>query len=121
MNVHQPILPTTTTIVPNVFVLGTQAMNLSTSYTTSPVNYQITWSQLVTPIVLGKISMSPISIGTKGLDSSIFRNYTSYVFGYLYLVLEQLVVPPIFTPQFVGNQFPIMVQLVSNKERQLVQ
>jgi hypothetical protein len=29
MNAHQPILPTTTTIVPNVFVLGTQVMNSS--------------------------------------------------------------------------------------------
>jgi hypothetical protein len=61
MNVHQPILPTTTTIVPNVFVLGTQAMNLSTSYTTIPVNYQATWSQPITPIALSKTSMLPIS------------------------------------------------------------
>jgi hypothetical protein len=29
MNVHQPILPSITTIVPNVFVVGTQAMNPS--------------------------------------------------------------------------------------------
>jgi hypothetical protein len=27
MNVHQPIIPTITIIVPNVFILGTQAMN----------------------------------------------------------------------------------------------
>jgi hypothetical protein len=29
MNVYQPILPNTTTIIPNVFVVGTQAMNPS--------------------------------------------------------------------------------------------
>jgi hypothetical protein len=60
-------------------------------------------------------------IGTKGFDSSIFRKYAGYVLGYLYLILEQHVVPPIFTPQFVGNQFPTMVQLVFNRERQHVQ
>jgi hypothetical protein len=27
MNVHQPIPPTNTTTIPNVFVLGTQTMN----------------------------------------------------------------------------------------------
>ncbi len=46
---------------------------------------------------------------TKGLDSLIFRNYTSYVLGYVYLEFEQRVVSPIFIPHFVGNQFPIMV------------
>jgi hypothetical protein len=29
MNVHQHVLPTITIVVPNVFVLGTQAMNPS--------------------------------------------------------------------------------------------
>ncbi len=29
MNVHQPILPSTTTIVSNVFVVGIQGMNFS--------------------------------------------------------------------------------------------
>jgi hypothetical protein len=61
MNVHQPILSTTTTIVPNVFVLGTQAMNISRRYTTILVNDQATWSQPVTPIVPSKTSMLPIS------------------------------------------------------------
>jgi len=45
MNVHQPILPTTTIIIPNVYVLGTQTMSPSIGYTIIPVNYQITWSQ----------------------------------------------------------------------------
>jgi hypothetical protein len=49
MNVHQPILPTTTTIVPNVFV------------------------------------------------------------------------PPTYIPYFIGNQFPTMVQPMTNKDRQHVQ
>ncbi len=39
MNVHQPILPNNTTIIPNVFVLGTQAMNPIIGHTTIPVNY----------------------------------------------------------------------------------
>jgi hypothetical protein len=42
MNTHQPILPTTTTIVPNVFVLGTQAMNPSIGHIVVLVNYQKT-------------------------------------------------------------------------------
>jgi hypothetical protein len=32
MNTHQPILPTTIIIIPNVSVLGTQAMNLNIGY-----------------------------------------------------------------------------------------
>ncbi len=39
MNVRQPIIPNTTTIVPNVFVLGIQAMNLSIGYTIIPIDY----------------------------------------------------------------------------------
>ncbi len=41
--------------------------------------------------------------GTKGLDSSIFRNYTSYVPRNVYPVLEQLVIPPTYTPYSIGN------------------
>jgi hypothetical protein len=44
MNVHQPVLINTITSIPNVFVLGTQAMNLNISYTVVPLNYQTTWS-----------------------------------------------------------------------------
>jgi len=120
-NVHQHVFPTTTTVVPNVYVLGTQAMNPSIGHTIVPINYQKTWSQLVTPIVLGKTNMLPTStypmwynviplfvpldpslyitypIGTKGLDSLIFRNYTGYVPRNIYPVPEQLVVPPTYT------------------------
>jgi hypothetical protein len=103
MNVHQLVLPTTTIVVPKVYVLGTQAMNLNIGPTTIRVNYQTTWSQFVTPIIPSKSNMLPIStypvwynfispfvpldlnlyptypIRTKGFDYSIFRNYTGYV------------------------------------------
>jgi hypothetical protein len=39
MNVHQPILPNITTIIPNVFVVKTQAMDLTIGYITIPINY----------------------------------------------------------------------------------
>jgi hypothetical protein len=133
MNVHQPILPTTKIIVPNVFILGNQSMNPSIVHTTIPINYHTTWSQPVTPIVLGKTSMLPIStypmwynvippfvpldpslyptyqIGTKGLDSLIFRNYIGYVLENMYLVPEQPIVPPTYIPYSIGNQLPIVV------------
>jgi hypothetical protein len=100
MNIHQHLLPTTTTVVPNVFALGTQAMNPSIGCTIVLVNYQTTWSQPITPIVPSKTRMLPTSTypmwynvipffvpldpnlyptyptKTKGLDSLIFRNYT---------------------------------------------
>ncbi len=60
-------------------------------------------------------------IRTKGLDSSIFRNYTSYVPRNVCPVPGQLVVPPMYIPYFVENQFIIMVQLVANKDKQHVQ
>jgi hypothetical protein len=41
MNTHQPFIPTTTIVVPNVFVLKTQAMNLNIGHMTILVNYQI--------------------------------------------------------------------------------
>jgi len=47
MNVHQPILPTTIITIPNVYVLGTQAMNSSIGHKAVHVNYQTTRSQLV--------------------------------------------------------------------------
>jgi hypothetical protein len=50
--------------------------------------------------------------GTKGLDSSIFTNYTCHVPRNVYLVHVQLVVPPKYTPYSVGNYFPIVVQCV---------
>jgi hypothetical protein len=39
----------------------------------------------------------------------------------VYPIFEQLVVPPTYIPYSIGNQFPIVVQLVTNKDRQLVQ
>jgi hypothetical protein len=118
MNTHHHVLPTTIIAVPNVAILGTQAMNPSIGHTIVPNNYQITWLQPITLIVLGKTSMLLIStypmwynviplfvpldpslylaypIGTKGLDFLIFRNYTSYVHGNVYPVLEQPIIPP---------------------------
>jgi len=41
MNVHQPILPTTIIVIPNVCVLRT-AMNPNIVHTTIHVNYQTT-------------------------------------------------------------------------------
>jgi hypothetical protein len=127
MNTHQHVLPTNTIAIPNVFVLGTQAMNHSIGHTTILVIYKTTWLQLVTSIVLGKTNMLPISTylmwynvippfvllnlslylaypaGTKGLDYLIFINYTCYVPRNVYLVPEQLVVPQTYTPYSIGN------------------
>jgi hypothetical protein len=61
MNVHQNVLINTTTLIHNVFLLGTQTMNPSIGYTIILVNYQITRPQLVTPIVRIKNSMLPTS------------------------------------------------------------
>jgi len=127
VNIHQLVLPTTPTVVPNVFVLGTQTMNPSLSHTTIHVNYQTTWSQPITRIVPGKTNILPTStypmwynvippfvpldpslylaypIRTKGFDSWIFRNYIGYVLGNVYLILKQLIVPPTYTPYLIGN------------------
>ncbi len=141
INIHQPVLLATTIAIPNVPILETQAMNPSIGHTTILVNYQTTWSQLVTPIVPGKTNTLTTSrylmwynvippfvlldpnlylaypTRTKGLDSAIFRNYIGYVLGNVYPVLQQPIVPPTYTPYFVGNQFPTMVQLVTNRDR----
>jgi hypothetical protein len=61
MNIHQPILLSTTIAIPNVFVLGTQAMNPNIDHMVIFVNHQITWSQHVTPIILSKTNMLPTS------------------------------------------------------------
>jgi hypothetical protein len=44
-----------------VSILGTQTMNPNIAHTTILVNYQTTWSQPVTTIVLGKTNMLPTS------------------------------------------------------------
>jgi hypothetical protein len=41
-------------------------------------------------------------IGTKGLDSLIFTNYTCYVPRNVCPVVEQPIVPPTYTPYYVG-------------------
>ncbi len=145
MNVHQHVLPTTTIVKSNIHVLGTQAMNLSISHTTIPVNYYTTWSQPVIPIIPSQTSMLPTSTypmwynvippfmplnpslyptyqtRAKGLDSLIFKNYISYVPRNVYLVLEQHVVPPSYIPYSIGNKFLTMVQPMTNTDRQFVQ
>jgi hypothetical protein len=80
------------------------------------------WYNVIPPFVHLDPSLYPTyPIGTKGFDSLIFRSYIGYVFGNVYPVLEQPVVPPTFIPYFIGNQFPTMLQLVTNKDRQHVQ
>jgi hypothetical protein len=124
MNIHQCVLPTTIIAILTVYVLGTQAMNFNIGHMAIPINYQTTRSQLFTPILPSKTNRLPIStypmwynvippfvpldhslylaypIGTKGLDSLIFKNYTSYVPRNVYPVLEQ---PPTYTPYSVEN------------------
>jgi hypothetical protein len=130
MNTPQPIFSTTTIVVPNVSILRTQTMNLNIGHTTVPTNYQTIWSQPITPIVPNKTSMLPIStypmwynvippfvpldpslypgyqIGTKGLHSSIFRNYISYDLGMCTQYLNNLLYHHI--PNYVGNQLRTM-------------
>jgi hypothetical protein len=80
------------------------------------------WYNVIPPFVPLNHSLYPTyQIEAKGFNFSIFRNYIGYVLGNVYLVPEQLVVPPTYIPNFVGNQFPILVQLVINKDKQLVQ
>jgi len=62
------------------------------------------WYNVIPPFVPLDLSLYPIyQIGTKGLDSSIFRNYIGYVLGNVYQVPEQLVVPSTYIQYFVGN------------------
>ncbi len=133
MNIHQHVLPTIIIIVSNVSVLRIQAMNPSIGHIAIHVNYQTIWSQLVTPIVLGKTNMLPTStypmwynvippfvpldpslylayqIGTKELDSLTFRNYIGYVPRNAYPSPKQPIVPPTYIPYFIRNQFLTVV------------
>jgi len=62
------------------------------------------WYNVIPPFVPLDPNMYPTYLTrTKGFDSSIFRNYISYVPGNLYLVPGQLVVPPTYTPYFMRN------------------
>jgi len=44
MSIHQPVFSNTIIVIPNVSVLGTQAMNLSIGHMVIPINYYTTWS-----------------------------------------------------------------------------
>jgi hypothetical protein len=125
MNIHQHVFPTTTIVVPNVSVLGTQGTNPSINYTIVLVNYQTTWSQPITPIVPSKISMLPTSLYPMWynvippfvpLDPNCIQHIQLkqkdliprflgiiHVPRNVYPVLEQHVAPPIHTPYFVRN------------------
>jgi hypothetical protein len=144
INTHQHVFPTTMITLPNVSILGTQAMNIGICHTTIHVNDPITWLQPITLVVPSKTSMLPTSTypmwynvippfaplnlslylayqtGAKGLDYLIFKIYTSYVLGNVYLVPKQPIVPPTYVPYSIRNQLPTMVQSVTNKDRQLV-
>jgi hypothetical protein len=62
------------------------------------------WYKIIHPFVPLNFSLYPTyQIGAKGLDYLIFMNYTGYVHGNVYLVLEQHVVVPIYIPYSVGN------------------
>jgi hypothetical protein len=41
MNIHQHVIPTTTTISPNVHVQGIQVMNLKFDHTVIPIHYKL--------------------------------------------------------------------------------
>jgi hypothetical protein len=86
-----------------------------------PILIHPMWYNVTPPFVpLDPILYSTYQIGAKGLYSSIFRNYTCYVLRNVYPVPEQPIVPPTYIPNFVGNQFPIMVQPMTSKDRQHV-
>ncbi len=79
------------------------------------------WYNVIPPFVPLNPNLYPTyPTRTKGLDSSIFRNYIGYVLGNVYPIPKQLVVAPTYIPNSIGNQFLIMVQLVISKDRELV-
>jgi hypothetical protein len=62
------------------------------------------WYNVIPLFVPLDISLYPTyQIGTKGLDSLIFRNYIGYVLGNVYQVPKQFVVPSPYILYFVGN------------------
>jgi hypothetical protein len=80
------------------------------------------WYNVIPPFVpLNPSLYLTYIIKTKGLDSLIFKNYTSYVPRNVYPILGQPVIPPMYLPYFVENQFLTMVQLVTNRDKQHVQ
>ncbi len=80
------------------------------------------WYNVIPHFVPLNLNLYPTSqTKAKGLDSSIFRNYTRYVPRNVYPVIEQPIVPLTYIPNFVGNQFHTMVQLVTGKDMQPIQ
>jgi len=78
------------------------------------------WYNVIPPFVPLNLNLYlTYPTGTKGFDSSIFKNYTGYVTGNVYPTFEQFVVPPTYIPYSVGNQFSIVVQPVTNKEKDI--
>ncbi len=62
------------------------------------------WYNVIPPFVPLDPSLYPrYPTMIQGLDSLIFRNYTSYVPRNVYPVLQQLVVPPTYIPYYIGN------------------
>jgi len=51
MNVHQPIIPTTTIGLPNVPMQGTQVMYPSFGHVIIPISHQSAWKPPITPFV----------------------------------------------------------------------
>jgi hypothetical protein len=81
------------------------------------------WYDVIPPFVPLDPSLYPAyPTGTKGIDSSVFKNYTNYVHGNCTQYLNNMLyIPPTYIPNFIGNQFPRVVQPVTSKDRQLVQ
>jgi hypothetical protein len=80
------------------------------------------WYNVIPPFVPLDPSLYPTyPTKTKGFDFLILKNYTCYVYGNVYPILKQPIVSPTCIPYFVGNQFPTMVQLMTNKDKQPVQ
>jgi hypothetical protein len=80
------------------------------------------WSNVIPPFVPLNLNLYPAyQIGTKGFDYLIFRNYTCFVPGIVYRIPEQPIVPPTYIPFLVGNQFPTVVQPLTNRDKQPIQ
>jgi hypothetical protein len=87
-----------------------------------PTSTYPTWYNVIPLFVPLDFSSYPTyPTGTKGHDFSIFRNYIGYVPRNVYPIFEQPIVPLTYIPYFVGNQFPIVVYLVTTKDIQPIQ
>jgi hypothetical protein len=69
-----------------------------------PISTYLMWYNVIPPFVPLDLSLyATYPIRIKGFNPLIFRNYISYVLGYVYPILEQPIVPPTFTPYSIGN------------------